>query len=78
MILEKYARPLSTSTFEQFYDKLEEGKVYYVSYYVSKGRINLAKKKFTNVQNEYEMAFQRETEVVEACFFPLQLLSEPS
>ena len=46
---------------EQCYDKLEEGKVYYVS----KGRINLAKKKFTNVQNEYEMAFQRETEVVE-------------
>ncbi|KAL5511367.1 STE23_2 [Sanghuangporus vaninii] len=46
---------------EQFYDKLEEGKVYYVS----KARVNLAKKKFTNVQNEYELSLNRDTEIVE-------------
>ena len=48
---------------EQFYDKLEEGKVYYVS----KARVNLAKKKFSNVQNEYELMFSRDTEITEVC-----------
>lgn len=46
---------------DQFYDKLEEGKVYYVS----KARVNLAKKKFSNVQNEYELMLGTETEISE-------------
>ena len=46
---------------DELYDKLEEGKVYYIS----KGRVNLAKKKFSNVQNDYEMNFEKNTEVEE-------------
>ncbi|KZT02307.1 replication factor-a protein [Laetiporus sulphureus 93-53] len=46
---------------DELYDKLQEGKVYYVS----KARVNLAKKKFSNVQNEYELSFERNTEVEE-------------
>lgn len=48
------------------YDKLEEGKVYYIS----KARVNLAKKKFSNIQNEYELGLERNTEVEEVCFYP--------
>ncbi|KAI5119936.1 hypothetical protein M0805_002125 [Coniferiporia weirii] len=46
---------------EMFYDKLEEGKVYYVS----KARVNLAKKKFSNLSNEYELGLEKTTEIVE-------------
>lgn len=46
---------------DEFYDKLQEGKVYYIS----KAKVNLAKKKFSNVQNEYELAFERGTEIEE-------------
>ena len=52
---------------DEFYDKLQEGRVYYVS----KAKVNLAKKKFSNVQNEYELAFERGTEIEEvwlSCF----------
>lgn len=48
---------------DEFYDKLQEGKVYTVS----KAKVNLAKKKFSNVQNEYELAFERGTEIEEVC-----------
>ncbi|KAI0723933.1 replication factor-a protein [Cerioporus squamosus] len=44
-----------------FYDKIQEGKVYLVS----KAKVNLAKKKFSNVNNEYELTFERNTEVEE-------------
>ncbi|KAG9315620.1 hypothetical protein JVU11DRAFT_3262 [Chiua virens] len=47
---------------DELYDKFEEGKVYYIS----KGRVNLAKKKFSNVQNDYEMSLEKNT-VVEEC-----------
>ncbi|KAG6372888.1 hypothetical protein JVT61DRAFT_7323 [Boletus reticuloceps] len=47
---------------DELYDKLEEGKVYYIS----RGRVNLAKKKFSNVQNDYEMTLERNT-VIEEC-----------
>ena len=30
-------------------------------YFVSKCRVNLAKKQFSNVQNEYELMFERDT-----------------
>ena len=46
---------------DELYAKLEEGKVYYVS----KARVNLAKKKFSNVNNDYELSFERNTEVEE-------------
>ncbi|KAF8558347.1 replication factor-A protein 1 [Imleria badia] len=46
---------------DELYDKFEEGKVYYIS----KGRINLAKKKFSNVQNDYEMTLEKNSEIEE-------------
>jgi replication factor A1 len=46
---------------DQLYDKIEEGKVYYIS----KARVNLAKKKFSNVANDYELALEKTTEVEE-------------
>jgi len=49
---------------DELYPRLEEGKVYYIS----KARVNLAKKKFSNVNNDYELGFERNTEVEEASF----------
>ena len=46
---------------DHLYDKLEEGKVYYIS----KARVNLAKKKFNNVGNDYELALDKNTEIEE-------------
>lgn len=46
---------------DELYPKLEEGKVYYIS----KARVNLAKKKFSNLQNDYELSFERNTEIEE-------------
>ena len=46
---------------DQLYDKFEEGKVYYIS----KARVNLAKKKFNNIPNDYELALEKNTEVEE-------------
>jgi len=46
---------------DDLYEKFEENKVYYIS----KGRINLAKKKFSNVQNDYEMNLEKNTEIEE-------------
>lgn len=56
----------------EFYDRLQEGKVYYIS----KARVNLAKKKFSPLNNEYELGLERNTEIVEVCtpFLVLQLL----
>ncbi|KTW28781.1 hypothetical protein T552_01411 [Pneumocystis carinii B80] len=44
---------------DMLYDALQEGQVYFVS----KCRVNIAKKQFSNVQNEYELTFERDTEV---------------
>ena len=46
---------------DDLYDKMQEGKVYYIS----KARVNLAKKKFSNISNEYELSLDRGTEVEE-------------
>ncbi|KAG6862066.1 hypothetical protein C0995_007196 [Termitomyces sp. Mi166 len=46
---------------DDLYPKLEEGKVYYIS----KARVNLAKKKFSNLANDYELNLERNTEVEE-------------
>ncbi|KAK0441014.1 hypothetical protein EV421DRAFT_1813498 [Armillaria borealis] len=50
------------SVADDLYTKFEEGKVYYVS----KARVNLAKKMFSNLANDYELAFERNT-VIEEC-----------
>lgn len=44
---------------DAFYELLQEGQVYYVS----KCRVNIAKKQFSNVNNDYELTFQRDTEI---------------
>lgn len=46
---------------DELYPRLEEGKVYFIS----KARVNLAKKKFSNLANDYELGFERNTEVEE-------------
>jgi replication factor A1 len=46
---------------DDLYDKLEEGKVYFVS----KARVNLAKKKFSNLSNDYELSLEKNTEIEE-------------
>jgi replication factor A1 len=46
---------------DELYERLEEGKVYFLS----KARVNLAKKKFSNIPNDYELSFEKNTEVEE-------------
>ncbi|KAG5438065.1 hypothetical protein PCANB_000412 [Pneumocystis canis] len=43
---------------DMLYDVLQEGQVYFIS----KCRVNIAKKQFSNVQNEYELTFEKDTE----------------
>ncbi|CAE6422825.1 unnamed protein product [Rhizoctonia solani] len=45
---------------DNLYSKLEEGKVYWFS----KARVQLAKKQFSNLSNDYEIALERQTEAV--------------
>ncbi|OWM65228.1 replication protein A 70 kDa DNA-binding subunit B [Punica granatum] len=47
---------------KKFYDKLEMGKVYYIS----KGTLKVANKQFKTVQNDYEMTLNEYSEVEEA------------
>ena len=55
---------------DELYDRLQDGKVYLIS----KAKVNLAKKKFSNVNNEYELTFERSTEVEEVCILMLSPL----
>lgn len=48
---------------DALYDLLQEGSVYYIS---SPCRVNLAKKQFTNLPNDYELTFERDTVVEKA------------
>lgn len=48
---------------DAFYPILEEGSVYYIS---SPCRVSLAKKQFTNIPNDYELAFERDTVIEKA------------
>lgn len=43
---------------DQFYDLLQEGQVYYISNPCS---VRLAKKQFSNLPNDYELTFERDT-----------------
>jgi ssDNA-binding replication factor A large subunit len=55
---------------DAFYDKLKEGHVYFVS----KCRVNIAKKQFSNVQNEYELMFERDTVIEPVLSFKCYLM----
>lgn len=46
---------------DRLYPLLKEGHVYYVS----KAKVNIARKKFSNLSNEYEIAFDRDTQISE-------------
>ena len=48
---------------DQFYDMLQEGSVYYIS---TPCRVNLAKKQFSNLPNDYELAFEHNTVIEKA------------
>jgi replication factor A1 len=46
---------------DELFSRLEEGKVYYIS----KARVNFAKKKFSNLANDYELTLERHTQIEE-------------
>jgi replication factor A1 len=46
---------------DDLFEKLQENRVYFFS----KARVNLAKKKFSTVSNDYELSFDRGTEIEE-------------
>jgi replication factor A1 len=49
---------------DAFFNRLEEQKVYFIT----KGRVSLAKKKFAgSVDNDYEITFDNKTEIEEVC-----------
>jgi len=48
---------------DAFYDLLQEGSVYYIS---TPCRVQLAKKQFSNLPNDYEITFERETVIEKA------------
>ncbi|KAG9238114.1 replication factor-a protein 1 [Amylocarpus encephaloides] len=48
---------------DQLYDVFQEGSVYYIS---SPCRVQMAKKQFSNIPNDYELSFDKDT-VVEKC-----------
>ncbi|KAF7544573.1 hypothetical protein G7046_g9758 [Stylonectria norvegica] len=48
---------------DAFYDLLQEGSVYYIS---TPCRVSLAKKQFSNLPNDYELTFERDTVIEKA------------
>ena len=44
---------------DNLYQLFEEGKVYYIT----KARVNIAKKQFSNLTNDYEIMFENQSEV---------------
>jgi replication factor A1 len=48
---------------DQYYDVLQEGCVYYIS---NPCRVQMAKKQFTNLPNDYELTFERDTVIEKA------------
>ncbi|KAK9388242.1 hypothetical protein V1515DRAFT_553430 [Lipomyces mesembrius] len=44
---------------DAYFDLLQEGEVYYIS----KCRVNTAKKQFSNLDHDYELTFERDTEI---------------
>lgn len=59
---------------DMLYNIFQEGSVYYIS---SPCRVQIAKKQFTNLNNDYELTFERDTIVEKVSFTlsaPVQLL----
>jgi replication factor A1 len=52
-----------TEVADKLYDVFQEGVVYYIS---APCRVTLAKKQFSNLPNDYELQFERDTEVEKA------------
>ena len=51
---------------DEHFEKLQDGKVYYIS----RAKVSLAKKKFTNVACDYELGLEKNTEIEEVgCAF---------
>lgn len=48
---------------DQWYEILQEGSVYYIS---SPCRVQLAKKQFSNLNNDYELTFEKDTQIEKA------------
>jgi len=48
---------------DSFYEVLQEGQIYYIS----NCKVNFAKKQFSNINNDYELAFERNTEIEKVC-----------
>ncbi|KAK0635584.1 putative RFA1 protein [Bombardia bombarda] len=48
---------------DMWYDVLQEGQVYYIS---SPCKVQLAKKQFSNLPNDYELTFERDTKIEKA------------
>ncbi|KAK0322313.1 Replication factor A protein 1 [Friedmanniomyces endolithicus] len=48
---------------DQWYEVLQEGNVYYIS---SPCKVQLAKKQFSNLNNDYELTFERDTQIEKA------------
>jgi replication factor A1 len=48
---------------DDLFDRVEEGKVYFIS----RARVNMAKKKFSHLSNQYELSLERTTEIEEVC-----------
>ena len=46
---------------DELFERIEEGKVYFIS----RARVNMAKKKFSHLQNQYELSLERSTEIEE-------------
>lgn len=55
---------------DELYDKIREGGVYYVS----RARVNVAKKKFSTTSGEYEITLEKTSEVVEVRNFLSRLI----
>ena len=51
---------------DELYEKLQENR----AYFISRARVNLAKKRYSTVQNDYELSLDRGVEIVEVCCPP--------
>ena len=58
---------------DSWYNILNEGSVYYVS---APCRVQLAKKQFSNVNNDYELTFEKDTVIEKVCWLVLPVERE--
>ncbi|KAF9288089.1 Replication factor A protein 1 [Mortierella alpina] len=48
-----------TQQVDEYYQMIEEGKVYFIS----NAKVDMAKKQFSNIKNDYELIIQRDTQI---------------